>query len=110
MKGLCLSLTQKKEKFSYISMLRCLQLKCHKMLFLWDDRFGGIPRKQSVTITSRASPDAQIDLKRSMDALALAVAPLYDSLTMEEEGKGGAKRELGEVSTSNPSCSFLSLA
>jgi patched 2 protein len=80
------------------------------MLFLWDDRFGGIPRKQSVTITSRASPDAQIDLKRSMDALALAVAPLYDSLTMEEEGKGGAKRELGEVSTSNPSCSFLSLA
>jgi hypothetical protein len=45
-----------------------------------------------------------------MDALALAVAPLYDSLTMEEEGKGGAKRELGEVSTSNPSCSFLSLA
>jgi hypothetical protein len=32
-----------------------------------------------------------------MDALALAVAPLYDSLTMEEEGKGGTKKELGEV-------------
>ncbi|KAG0631087.1 hypothetical protein M758_1G226800 [Ceratodon purpureus] len=62
----------------------------------FNERFGGIPRKQSVTITSRASPDAQIDLKRSMDALSLAVAPLYDSLTMKKV-VGGAKQELGEV-------------
>lgn len=32
-----------------------------------------------------------------MDALALAVSPLYDSLTMEKLG-GGVKHELGEVS------------
>lgn len=60
------------------------------------NRFGGIPRKEAVTITSRASPDAQIDLKRSMDALTRAIAPLYDNLTVETT-VGGAKQELGNV-------------
>ncbi|XP_024381939.1 uncharacterized protein [Physcomitrium patens] len=62
----------------------------------FNKRFGGIPRKESVTVTSRSSPDAQIDLKRSMDALALAVGPLYDNLNMETT-LGGAKQQLGNV-------------
>lgn len=52
-------------------------------------------------MTSRSSPDAQIDLKRSMDALALAVGPLYDNLNMETT-LGGAKQQLGNVSTLKP--------
>lgn len=62
----------------------------------FNQRYGGIPRKESVTITSRASPDAQIDLKRSMDALTHAVAPLYDELSMET-AVGGARNKLGNV-------------
>jgi patched 2 protein len=65
----------------------------------WHYRFGGIPRKEAVTITSRASPDAQIDLKRSMDALTAAVSPLYDNLTMEIP-VGNEKMTLGNVSIS----------
>ncbi|KAG0620497.1 hypothetical protein M758_4G220800 [Ceratodon purpureus] len=63
----------------------------------FNDKFGGIPRKESVTITSRASPDAQIDLKRSMDALTHAIAPLYDNLTMEATVEGSKNQKLGNV-------------
>ena len=74
-------------------------LRVHEIIDFWHDRFGGIPRKEAVTITSRASPDAQIDLKRSMDALTAAVSPLYDNLTMENS-VGNAKMTLGNVSIS----------
>lgn len=74
-------------------------LRVHEIMDFWHDRFGGIPRKEAVTITSRASPDAQIDLKRSMDALTAAVSPLYDNLTMENS-VGNAKMTLGNVSIS----------
>lgn len=60
----------------------------HSELMLGDGhlhgRYGGISRKEAVTITSASSPDAQVDMKRSMDALTLAVAPLYDSLSMQK--------------------------
>jgi patched 2 protein len=68
------------------------------------NRFGGIPRKEAVTITSRASPDAQIDLKLSMDALAHAIAPLYDNLTMETTVGGAKTEKLGNVIFSQDSC------
>lgn len=53
-----------------------------------------------MTITSRASPDEQIDLKRSMDALKSAVAPLYDNLTMATSVGSGASKTLSNVNTS----------
>ncbi len=46
-------------------------------------RFGGIPRKEFVTISSSSSPDGQLDLKKSMDALTLALNPIYSNLSME---------------------------
>lgn len=65
-------------------------------------RFGGIPRKESVTITSRASPDSQIDLKRSLDALAHAIGPLYDNLTMEATVGAAVKEKMGNVMRPSP--------
>jgi patched 1 protein/patched 2 protein len=46
-------------------------------------RFGGIPRKEFVTISSSSSQDGQLDLKKSMDALTLALDPIYSNLSME---------------------------
>jgi patched 1 protein/patched 2 protein len=46
-------------------------------------RFGGIPRKEFVTISSSSSPDGQLDLKKSMDALTFALNPIYSNLSME---------------------------
>jgi hypothetical protein len=46
-------------------------------------RFGGIPRKEFVTISSSSSADGQLDLKKSMDALTLALNPIYSNLSME---------------------------
>jgi patched 2 protein len=49
----------------------------------FNERFGGIPRKEFVTISSSSSPDGQLDLKKSMDALTFALNPIYSNLSME---------------------------
>eukprot|EP01018_Ginkgo_biloba_P025038 Gb_28345 [translate_table: standard] len=53
----------------------------------FNDKFGGVPRKEGLSINSKSKEP--LDMIHAMDALTLAIKPLYDSLSMSVAGSQG---------------------